>query len=200
MAKINEAIQTQNFELIRDRIAQILTVELANQATLTGNALFNAKVWLERFIAFDKTELPAINVYLNNTSYDNQTAITSKGSNTYYIDVHVSAKHSTTNDGDKTASINLQKLLGVVRYILEHSVYLTLDFSRGFIYHTAVSEIKVGQPNDKDGYNTVTGRITFDVNCEEKTKPSDPIEAFGYYTDVRIGETDKGFFYETLNI
>lgn len=200
MANINTIISTRNFELIRDRIAQILAVELANQKSLTGDTLFDSTVWLERFIPFDQTEMPAINVYFSDASYDNLTPISSKGRNSFYIDVHMKDKHTAGIDGDKGAALKLHRLIGVIMAILEDPYYVMLDFSPGTIQHTEVSEIKIGQPtSQQDSTQLITGRITFVVNANENTRELSAIDADKYSTSVRLGETEKGFYYETIN-
>lgn len=199
MAKINAIIPTSNFELIRDRIAQILTVELANQKVLTANTLFDAVVWVERFIAFDKTELPAINVYYSGTTFDSHTPITSIGDSKFNIDVHLSSKHVNGIDGDKNALVLLQKLCGVIRAILHNPEYVTLDFDPGLIRHRSISDIQIAQPKEKDTALVVTGRLTLTIVANESVKEITPITADRYSTVVTLGETDKGFFYETIN-
>jgi len=199
MAKITQIIPTQRFELIRDRIAQILALELANQAVLQSNTLFNGKVWVERFIRFDKTELPAINVYFSDASYDHNTAITARGTNTYNIDLHCSAKHENGSDGDKLSMFKLQKLAGVIRAILEDPAYIRLDFANGVIQHTSVSSLRVSEPSQEDSFLITSGRLVFTVLSNENTRDLQPIDASEYTTSVTIGETDKGFYFETIN-
>lgn len=200
MAKINQIITANNFESIRDRIAQILVLELANQKALTTNVLFDATVWTERFIPFDKTDLPAINVYFVNAPYDNQTPITRRGTNTYHIDIHVSNKHTTGIDGDKNSLLKVQKLLGVISEILSNPIYNTLDFGPGQIRNTTVNEIQVAQPrNDSDANQVATGRVVFQVVANETSSEIQPITASEYQTTVTLGETDKGYFYKIIN-
>ena len=53
---IENIIPNQKFELIRDKIALILFDEIGNQKTLTNNSDLDVKVFLERFVNFDKTD------------------------------------------------------------------------------------------------------------------------------------------------
>ncbi len=202
-AKITEEITSRNYELIRDRIAAILTVEIAEQLAITGNNLFDAVVWTERFISFDKTELPAVNVYFFSNRYEEHTPISNVADNTYHIDIHVHAKHTSGSDylnGDKEASKKCQKMAGVIQTILEHPGYLKLDFDSNIIRHTKVNDIQISQPADsQDGLHTVTGRVTFNVVSTDIEPELSAIEAEKYTTQVNLGETDKGFYYETKN-
>lgn len=199
-AKLNYIIPSQRFELIRDRIAQILVLELANQKLLTSNDLFDAVVWIERFIAFDKEDLPAINVYLSDANYDNQTPITARGKNTYNIDIHTSAKHENGIDGDKLATFKLHKLAGVIRTILESPDYLRLDFENGIIQNTEIVSLNIGTPNESDGCHSITGRLVFTATANEITKELTGIDSTQYDTTVLLGETTKGFFYRIINV
>lgn len=199
MAKINTIITNGNFELIRDRIAQILVVELANQKLLTTNTLFDATVWSERFIPFDKTDLPAINVYYVNSNYDNKTPISRRGQNTYNIDVHIGSKHTSGIDGDKNSLLNVQKLCHVIAEILSNPVYNNLDFTPGIIRHTEVTDIQISQPKEKDSTQIATGRVVFQAVANENSSEIQPIAADMYSTSVTLGETNKGYFYKIIN-
>lgn len=197
MAKITQIIQPQMYELIRDRIASILAIELANQVALGGYALCNSVVWVERTVPFDKTELPAINVYYRSSNYADQTPITSKGDNIYKIDVYTSSKHKDGIDGDKLSSIKCQRLLGIIRAILESPHYIRLDFS-SYIAHTNVSEISIGEAKDQDTTQIVAGQLTLSVTATETVEQIQPSELNEYLTYVTLGETDKGYFYKQI--
>jgi len=203
IAKITTSLANSNFNFIRARIAEILTLELANQATLQGDDLFNAEVWEERFIPFDKEDLPAITVGLVNVNFEHFTPVTSVGNEQYYIDVHCNAYHTNASgimDADKKASIKVQRICGIIQAILEHPTYLKLDFDNGVIRHTEVSEIMISTPAEQqDALHTITGRVVFEVSANEIEPDLQPIEADRYTTTVQINETDKGFKYEVIN-
>ena len=56
MSLIDGIIQPRAYELIRDKIAEILLEEFANQFALTSDADLNLhKVYLERFVPLDFT-------------------------------------------------------------------------------------------------------------------------------------------------
>jgi len=197
-AKISHIVQSQNFETVRDAIGSILALELANQYLLVApaNPLYLAKVWGERFIPFDKTELPAINVYFNNVAYDSKERHSTIGINKYVIEVILAAKNSATVGGDATASKNLQKLLGLIRYILENPNYTTLALPLGYIMGTEIESIRVIEPRMQgDATHTVAGQITFAVRMTEDngTQTGILLEAAG--TIAEIGETGNGLFY-----
>lgn len=201
MFKISTEIQSQNFELVTDRICEILTDELAEQFNLTANSLFQAVVWKERFIAFDKTELPAINVFYENSDFDRNTPETSAGNAKYAIEIVVSAKHTDSERGDIAASLKCQKLLGVLRYILKNPNYIRLGFdvADNFIYGTEVEEIRMQQPDNKEGMNIIGGQLLFNVRLEESNGKITPVTAEGYATSVKLNNTEKGYKFEINN-
>ena len=61
---ISGIIPPQQFEIIRNKIGLILFEEIGNQFVLTADEKINAKIFVERFIPFDKTDFPCINVLL----------------------------------------------------------------------------------------------------------------------------------------
>lgn len=195
MSKISTEIQPQRFELIRDKIAEILAIELTEQNTITGNDLYLADIWLERFIPFDKTELPAIDIFFQNADYDENTPVASKGANSYIIEVITAAKHTDILDGDKAANMQTQRLLGVIRTILQHPVYYKLDFTQNFIYQTQVESLRMSEPRkEQDGTHTTTGQLLFTVNAEEYNKEMATSTGDRITTNRSLlSETEKGF-------
>ena len=191
MGKITIQIQPQNFELIRDRIGEILTLELADQAYSN-----NVSVWKERIIPFNHNELPAVNVAYDNTPYETKTPITQTGINEYYIDIHVNAKHSASEQGDVLASLKAQRLAGIIAYILRAPEYITLDFNPGVIHRTEVSDIKIGKLANQDSIHTVVARLIFKATANEDVKDIEGVDGEIYSTQIKINETEKGHKFE----
>lgn len=197
-ALIEEKIQPQNFELIRTRIGEILTLELANQVTLIGDNNLNATVWEERFTPFTNDEMPAINVSLDNGTNDQYNPIDDRFDYQYNIDVYTKSKGTALEIGDLKSQQVLQRLCGIVRAILRDSHYTTLGFSSPIIATRHVSSIQIGQPYDKDGNFMAMARITFIVRAIETNGLQREVEASGYDTEVKLEETEKGYYF-TLN-
>jgi hypothetical protein len=200
MPQIPAAIPTQAFELIRNRIAEILVDELPEQATLSGDTQINATVYVERFVPFDHTELPALNVSLGRDVYSEQTQRSTDGEHTYNIDVHCSAKSTPSVRGDSLAVFRLQKLLGVCRGVLEDSRYKTLGFAPPFIESRKVTAIDYAQPTEGDSTSSVMGRITFVVRAPDRNGVVTPELIAGYDTQVKLGLTEKGYIFSGDNI
>jgi len=196
-AKITTIIPSQNFELVRDRIGAIIHLELSNQKVLTGNDDLEGVVWVERGMPFDKTELTAINISLATGSYSNKSQGNVSGVYQFFVDVYTNAKTTDAQGGDITATFKLQKLLGVIRAILENPIYKTLDFTTPFIERTYVSDINIRAVGKDDDMNTAMGRMTFTVQCVETTSLLVVNTIAGWDTTVKLGQSDKGYFYQT---
>ena len=200
--KLKYIIEEQNFELIRSRIGEILTCELKNQANLTGSQfLKGVKVWIERVTPFDQSELPAVNVYFNDTLYNSSTVVNQQGQNTYHIDVLTKSKNSgsQTNDSDKQSYTLAARLLGIIRSILQAPEYVRLNFELGTVTHREVSEIRMGKSGNQETQSTGGGRLVLKVNANEFTNEIKALEAYKYTTVVTLDETEKGFYYELKN-
>ena len=194
MSKITTEIPFQGFELIREKIGEILADEILAQFAIHADPERNATVFIERIIPIDKTETPVVNILYSRSNYDGNTPVNSNGKNSYNIDVYARAKTKIAKSGDTQAMSNLTRILGIVRAILESSHYLTLGFVPPFVMHTEVTSIEIQDPKDnQDGANIMMGRLMFVVDAVEDTEKIQPREAEGYDTQVKLEETDKGF-------
>lgn len=200
MSKITLEIPPQGFELIRDRIGEILADEIAAQFAIHNDPERNPKVFIERITPIDKTELPLVNVLYSRSGFSNNSAINSDGKNTYNIDVYTSAKTKIAKKGGAESMARLGRILGIVRAILESPFYLTLGFAPPFIMSTEVTTIEIQDPRDnQDAANTAMGRLIFVVDASEDVEQIQPVPAEGYDTQVKLEETEKGFVYVTDN-
>lgn len=198
MGLIETAIGPSGFELVRDRIASILLDEIETQFLLSYDTDLEAigKIWVDRIIPFDKEELPAINVSLAKGDYDNKSRDGIRGAYVYNIDFFANSKKVGDDAGDKLANSKIQKLMRVVRGILENVIYETLQFNKPFIERVYVSSILIAQPNPKeDALTSAMSRMLFNVVLTEKTSPVSAIVLGNYITAVKLYETDEGYFY-----
>ena len=191
-------IPSQNVELIRDRIGEILADEIANQFVLDPNPEINSRVFIERIQPIGLSDVPVINLIYARTGYDNETAITSDGENAYHIDHYTKGKANpgVGKKGDETAKKRLLRNIGITRAILESPHYLTLGFVPGFIMQTRVASVEIADArDDQDASNMVMARLTFMVKAVEVTEGITPRIAEGYDTTVFLDETDLGHLY-----
>jgi len=201
MAKIKTIIPAQAFEVVRDKIALILIDELENQVGISYRTELDAKVTVERFIPYNESELPAVNVALAKGDFDNQTTIDSDGTYRYNIDVYHKSKGKTNKRGDTLAMINVQALIGVCKAILESPQYITLGFDAPFIMRRHVENIVIAEPADKKDTNSIVmGRITFIVRVPENVDVISANLIAGFDTQVKLGLTEKGYIYTGDNI
>ena len=187
MAKILTQIPEQNFELIRDKIKDILTDELDGQTYTQDVSVFS-----ERFIPFDKTELPAINVSFDSVPYDRHDQKSRHGENQYYIDIVVNKVHTETEQGDVQASLKLQRITGIIAYILSSPEYRFLDFDPGTVQSRWVEGINIGRLQDQDALHTIVSRITFKVRASESVGSLTGVAGEVYSSQVKLDNTDKG--------
>jgi hypothetical protein len=198
-SKISGIIPSQQYEIIRDKIGLILYEEIGNQYVLTSNKNINAKVFVERFVPFDKTDFPCLNVIFNGGQYSNKNVTTAEGGYIFYVDVYASAKTTTIVSGDSEASFRLHKLLGISRAILENPQYRNLGFTDGKIGSVSVSDISINQPsNSQDGTSSIMGRLTFNVKALEDVELLDASVINSTKTEVKLNLTDKGYLYENI--
>ena len=207
-AKLTTAIPEQNFELIRDRIGEILAEELPNQATLTGDSkLANITVYKERFIPVQALvaiagETPLIDVFYNGGRYEQNTLTAQDGHNTFFIDVYTCAKSQLDAQkklsvlGDTLAAIQLQRILGVCRAILMAAPYMTLGFEPGFILHRSVRAVTISEPvANRETVAVMHGRLEFSVRAPEDSEGNQAVTADSYQTTAKLQETEKGFIW-----
>lgn len=195
---IEATIPDQNFELIRDRIAQILLVELENQAIRRYDPDLDAikKVYVERFIPWGHTELPAVNVMLERGDFNFETAIQTTGMYRFLIDVTGSSKTTKDDRGDSLAMIKIQKILGVCRAILDHPKYIRLGFAAPSIERRYVENMYFRTKNEQDATNSVNGRLVFMVKIPEFAVMESQWDIADNQTTIKIGDSEKGYYWE----
>lgn len=201
MSIINAIIPAQSFEIIRDRIGAIIADELSNQQRLSGDLNLKAKVFIERFIAFGHSELPAINILFDREEFVSRTAVDAQGIGRYIIQCYAFAKTDDIDRGDTKAMIRLQKMLGIIRAIIMNPKYVTLGFLNPFIWNREIESITISDPGrSPDATNSVTGRIIITVKMPETTELIEPTLAAGFNTTVRLADTDMGYRFVDDNI
>lgn len=197
---INYIIPPQRFELIRDSIGLIIATELANQKTLTTNVLFDAKVYIERFISFGQQELPAINVIYDETMFSNKDNYSSTGDMQFFIDVVAVGITGKGIRGDTLASVNLHTLMGTIRVILDSLEYRFLGFEQGVVQSKMVTKIKALSPDNtynvtvsNDSLSTISGRIFFKVRANEIVGDLPTQSVTGIDTTFTIEDSGEGY-------
>lgn len=200
---INAIIPEQNFEKILDRIGEILTVELDRQATFTYDAVLEAVVHKDRAVAFGHTECPAVNVIYHSTEFSEQSLPSTQGVNLYHIDCIVDGESEdgdgsdvNTMMGDILAKAKLNKLMGVIRAILEDPKYKTLGFQAPSIGNRHVVRMYFLKAINQDARNVRIGRIEFSVKAPEyPAELITPVPIGGNDTTVKLALTETGYIW-----
>jgi hypothetical protein len=195
MALINYEIPTRSFELIRDRIAQIAADELARQAAITYEDLFMLQVYTQRNKPFNPDEQRMVNVTCESGKYDNHTAIDSDGEFIFYIDVFGTGSYNDTDNGDKVASFETQRIAGVLQGIFADPQYLTLGFARPFIMRSKITGFEPGTIERNDSANIAVCRTTLVVKASQSEVTQPVIDNFETSTQVFLYETELGYLY-----
>ncbi len=214
MAVIDEILGPSSFELIRDRTAAILADELGNQAVLQAQAvtpdqdlieqLTRLKIVTERFRPFNESDYPALDVFLFQDEFDNKSQQSVRGTIQLYLDLYTDGERKAidreSDAGDQLSAKRAQRIVGLIRTILEHPAYNTLDFDvtagEVIIQRTLVSAVKrTEEENTRDGLNVMMYRVIFEVVASETTNALDGLPLALATTDVKIDETDLGYQY-----
>lgn len=170
-AKITTLIDKQdNFEIVRDKIAQILADEIANQQVLALAAtkdplLWKLKIYTERSNPWElflnkqdaTVKTPIVNVWFDNSNIDGQASNTverQKVDGTFNIDIYALGISQTDGGsghiaGDEDAATEAQRALRLVRNILMAGTYTYLGFPRKenqFVWKRMVQAITSFQP------------------------------------------------------
>lgn len=175
-----------NFELVRDQIAGILTLEIAAQMALATAAAKNADDWKlriyterynpwEQFLNDDTDKSPIVNVWYDNSTFDESGSNIVERQKTvgiFNIDCYGYGVSSDSGaghkPGDREAAFEVQKALRLVRNILmaAENTYLQM---RGLVWQRWPQSINIYQPqqNDRPVQNIVAGRVAFRVLFNE---------------------------------
>lgn len=201
-ALITTPLPPRYFELIRDRIGEILFLELDNQSQINYDDNLDAEGWVERTNPFDIKELPAFNVSFPYGKFDGQTMIQTVGQYQYIIDAYTKAPSTANQDGDSEATIRLHRMLGCIQGILEHTIYKRLGFDAPSVNSRHVDEIIINLPEKKgegDMYSVAHGRLIFTVRIAESSGTVNAVDLSNHTSIVKLALTEKGykFIYQT---
>lgn len=199
MALLQGIIPPQKYEEIRQRIGLILTEEFGYQNEINPDAEIDPSIFVERFVPFDLTELPAINVSLISGDYTNKDARSTDGTYTFAVDVYVNAASTGDLPGDVAAMFLLHKIAGMARAILENPAFKTLLFEAPSLANVHVSRISIADTSKGESTSMVMARIEYSVRVPETVELKDATPIANAYTRVKLALTDKGYVYEYAN-
>lgn len=194
MALINEIIPVQGFEVVLNKIASILLIEVSNQISIQGITDV-VEVYTERMAPFDKSEDVIINVSCNSANYENMNQRDVQASTDYFIDVYTRGFDDNVEDGEENSRHKLHRYIGMCRYILSSVKYKTLgfDMSLRLVGGSYVNSINFDDNyGNQDAAYVRMARLTLSVRVQENQQMDDVVEFLGNDTTTKLSNTDKG--------
>lgn len=170
MPVISQPIPPASFELVRERIYEILLDEYAHQCALNyeNETVSDVRIMLERYNPMSHDELPALNVCLARGDYDNEKAMVQDGTYMYHIDCYTKTNATEDSIGDTDAMRALHRMMSLVRGIFKNPVYALLGFVAGqIIVNVRVPSLGPADPAKYDFKNFVMGRVELEVRMIE---------------------------------
>lgn len=175
---INTPISEQTTaETIRDRIAEILKLNLVEQKELAdpeNKKLFKVPVFVEAARPWEQLR-EANDSALINVSFNNDTIEASRSSSistrayrgTFYIDCIASAKGRSQERGDQRASFSVQRLAGIVTAIMASPLYTYLEM-RGVVHNRTIQSRDMLTPSEKTAVENIAAcRVTIETLYNE---------------------------------
>lgn len=197
MGLLTGIIPEHKFEAVRDRIAQVLALELTGQAQMYSPVGEIPDVYVARYTPIDESEGTVINVSLQQGDFDNKDARNADGTYLYNIDVYTTADTTEDSRGDKLATVSAHRWIGMCRAILENPQYRTLGFTPPSISRVWVSAIRTPEnQNIQEGTNAQQIRLEFYVRVPESVELITPTELANHFTTIKLSSTNKGYKYE----
>lgn len=175
-----------SFEIVRNQIAAILALEVANQMALaTGEGKdptpWDLKIYSERSNPWEQAlnepgnVTPIVNVWYESSNFNERssgTVMRQDTDATYHIDCYgfgVSCEDGAGHkSGDEEAALSVQRAIRLVRNILMAAEYTYLNL-RGLVGQRWPQSISIFQPQLQANYvqSVVGGRIAFRVRFNE---------------------------------
>jgi hypothetical protein len=184
------------FEIVRDRIAAILTTEIASQMQLATDAGKDPNDWKlriftersnpwEEFLNEPVDISPLVNVWFDNSGFDpsKSNVVERQASETVYnIDCYGYGRSRDDGatghiPGDREASFEVQRALRLVRNILMSAEYTYLAL-RGTVWHRMPQSITAFQPqlDARQMQQIVGARLAFRVIFNEFSPQVEPVD------------------------
>ena len=214
MALIDALIDKQdNYEIIRDQVAQILANEVVNQKALAVSdsqdpAGWDFKIFTEKTNPFELIEsvkgkaggdAELANVWLDSVSFDQGDVVNRKQPDTIIQIDCVSSKNAADNasggittQADVRASLDAERIGRLVRNILMAATYTYLDL-RGIVAKRWISRMQKMQPDrdDQPAQNTMAFRVTLMISHLEFSPQVTPGDMDEIIIDIKRGESGE---------
>lgn len=194
---ITELIPDQPFQIIQNRIGEILLEEITAQHTLQ-NLDSSFAFFVERISPPDVSEDVVITIACREQDNQEYTQQSSQGQNMYFIDIYCVGIENGNQSMSENVRLKLFKYVGIVKYILNSGKYPTLGLPRGLIGNRHVKKVTFdtdysnwGNHSNYDGSGIRFCRIIYLVTAREETQLWEGIPLQGNDSVVYTG-TNKG--------
>lgn len=196
---IDHVIPQHKFEAILNNIGAILLSELNNQKLLNNfNELF--EVFKERQTPIDKSEEIVINLVIDNISYTNHNQFSSDGTHIVNIEVYVNGYETSTLNGSEFSSSKLNKVIGLISYILKHDEHFNLGFSTPTIASKTLNSISFDKSiTNQDATFSRMAVIELMVRFSENYQDNQLPILLGNDSNIKINLTNRGYKFEFNN-
>ena len=198
-------------EIIRDQIAAILAVEVANQRTLAEVANldpddFSFSVYIERSIPWESSEMPLVNVIFDNDRFDNKNCNHTdrqRAVGTFHIDCYAVKNTTDDSSGDELSSKEADRIARFVRNIIMAGEYTYLALGarelgngNNIVTKRYIMRREKFQPDIRsESYENIIGcRLTLEVEYDEFSPQAVPVDFELLINSCVRGEDDKLFF------
>lgn len=197
--KLIGSIPKQNFELIRDKIGEILLIELQNQKVLQGfSELIN--IYSERTQPIQNNELLTININLESGNFSSKSQRESTGKLMFNIDIYTSGTSTSDIDGSVDSAFRMHRYLGMIRYILNYTGYKTLDMPLGIIGGTETENFFIMESDLKQDSSYIKmARLQFSVRAVENQPLEQGVPLLENESKVLLHETELGYLFKFKN-
>lgn len=199
-------------EIVRDKIAAILTIEKENQKLLAVKAGKNPANWdftvfVERAKPWEVLsdsdgcevgEMPLINVTFDNDSLDekgSQIMRRQKARGIFFIDCFAHKNATNQQSGDEATSREADRIARLARNILMYAGYGVLDL-KGLVSTRVMRKREKIQPDIRmeAAENIVVSRLTLEVVYEELSAQISPEELEQIFGECKLSETGQVLF------
>jgi len=208
MALLPGVLNQSFYEDIRDKIAQILVLEIPAQGVLLEDSAIAGidKVYVERSIAFSEETLPALNVVFEKIDFENETSVDVNFSAEYSVQVYGSVKSTATQRGDEKSSKFVQKLAALVQGILSYGGYNRLGFDvpsandPNGVSNRKVQGIQFFNPESSSNSEMIVrAMVRVKVDGSQSKLKVTPRALEGSDTQMVLFNSNEAYFYATDN-
>lgn len=186
-ASITNIIGKQKQEYVKEQIATILSLEIAQQHTLSTTdtkamlATFmngsTPKIYLDRDDPLQETELNGIVIRNTTETYQDGSQVKKKVNATYEVLIIGGAPATDSEQGDTIARRTVQRVAKIAHKILNSGYYVNLGFAQGYIGWRKVKDLETLVPRiaPDEVTNLVVTKFDVEVYFDDEAITAAPV-------------------------